>query len=247
MRGAVAHGEQDLEALRARVLEQPSMAGLDLACGVSTTDRYVVPAAGETRFRVLAYDFGVKSHSLKLLAERGCEVTVLPSGTPVEEIVGAGADGMFISNGPGDPEAVGHALDSIRELAGRDTPVFGICLGHQLIARAFGAETYKLHYGHRGGNHPVRRILDGAVEITAQNHGFAVRGDESGIPGAPELRVTHLNLNDGTVEGLEHTGRPVFSVQYHPESAPGPHDSRYLFDRFVAEMERRAGTAGHDA
>ena len=247
MRGAIAHGEQDPEALRARILEQPSMAGLDLACGVSTADRYVVPAAGETRFRVLAYDFGVKSHSLKLLAERGCEVTVLPSGTPVEEIVGAGADGMFISNGPGDPEAVGHALDSIRELAGRDTPVFGICLGHQLIARAFGAETYKLHYGHRGGNHPVRRILDGAVEITAQNHGFAVRGDESGIPGAPELRVTHLNLNDGTVEGLEHTARPVFSVQYHPESAPGPHDSRYLFDRFVAEMERRTGAGGHDA
>jgi carbamoyl-phosphate synthase small subunit len=136
---------------------------------------------------------------------------------------------------------VGHALDSIRELAAADTPVFGICLGHQLIARAFGAETYKLLYGHRGGNHPVRRLSDGAVEITAQNHGFAVQGGEDGIPGAPGLKVTHLNLNDGTVEGLEHTSLPVFSVQYHPESAPGPHDSRYLFDRFVDEMaERRA-------
>ncbi len=247
MRGAIAHGETDLDALRARILEQPSMEGLDLACEVSTSERYVVPSEGATRFRVLAYDFGVKSHSLKLLAERGCEVTVLPSSTSVDEIVGAGADGMFISNGPGDPDAVGHALDSILELGRRDTPVFGICLGHQLIARAYGAETYKLHYGHRGGNHPVRRLSDGAVEITAQNHGFAVRGDEAGIPGAPGLRVTHVNLNDGTVEGLEHTERPVFSVQYHPESAPGPHDSRYLFDRFVAEMERRAAEAGRDA
>ncbi|MBV9773454.1 MAG: gamma-glutamyl-gamma-aminobutyrate hydrolase family protein, partial [Gemmatimonadetes bacterium] len=167
--------------------------------------------------------------------------------TSPEEIVAAGADGLFISNGPGDPEAVGHALDSIRELAERDTPIFGICLGHQLIARAFGAHTYKLLYGHRGGNHPVKRMADGAVEITAQNHGFAVQGDESGIPGAPGLRVTHLNLNDGTVEGLEHQEKPVFSVQYHPESAPGPHDSRYLFDRFIDEMERRAAGTGREA
>ncbi|MDP9348781.1 MAG: glutamine-hydrolyzing carbamoyl-phosphate synthase small subunit [Gemmatimonadota bacterium] len=244
MRGAVAHGEPDLEALRARILEQPAMEGLDLACGVSTPERYVVPALGETRFRVLAYDFGVKSHSLDLLAERGCEVTVLPAETPPEEVLATAADGLFVSNGPGDPEAVGHALDTIREAAERSVPVFGICLGHQLIARAFGAETYKLLYGHRGGNHPVRRLSDGAVEITAQNHGFAVRGDESGIPGAPELRVTHLNLNDGTVEGLEHRERPVFSVQYHPEAAPGPHDSVYLFDRFVDEMGKRAENGG---
>ena len=243
MRGAIAPGDQDPEALRARILEQPSMAGLDLACGVSTTERYRVPAESETRFRVLAYDFGVKSHSLKLLSERGCEVTVLPATTPPEEIVAEGADGLFISNGPGDPEAVGHALESIRELSERGTPIFGICLGHQLIARAFGASTYKLLYGHRGGNHPVRRLADGVVEITAQNHGFAVQGDESGIPGAPELRVTHTNLNDGTVEGLEHVQRPVFSVQYHPESAPGPHDSRYLFDRFVGEMARKTVSA----
>ena len=154
---------------------------------------------------------------------------------------------MFISNGPGDPEAVPHALDSIRALAERDVPVFGICLGHQLIAREFGAHTYKLLYGHRGGNHPVRRVADGLVEITAQNHGFAVRGDETGIPGADALRVTHVNLNDGTVEGLEHRERPVFSVQYHPEAAPGPHDSLYLFDRFVDAMTRRAKQASTDA
>lgn len=247
MRGAVAPADADPEALLAEVRAQPRMEGLDLACGVSTGARYVVRPGGEPRFRILAYDFGVKSHSLKLLAERGCEVTVLPAETPTDEVLSARADGLFVSNGPGDPEAVGHALDSIRGMAERGTPVFGICLGHQLIARAFGAGTYKLKYGHRGGNHPVRRLADGAVEITAQNHGFAVRGDASGIPGAPELRVTHLNLNDGTVEGLEHRERPVFSVQYHPEAAPGPHDSRYLFDRFVDEMARRAPVVEGDA
>ncbi|HEU0054109.1 MAG TPA: glutamine-hydrolyzing carbamoyl-phosphate synthase small subunit, partial [Longimicrobium sp.] len=176
MRGAIAPASTPAEELLAAIRAQPQMDGLDLADGVSTAERYVVPAVGDTRFRVLAYDFGVKSHSLQLLAQRGCEVTVIPSHTPAEEIVAAKADGLFISNGPGDPEAVPHALDSIRALADGDTPVFGICLGHQLIARAFGAHTYKLLYGHRGGNHPVRRVSDGAVEITAQNHGFAVKG-----------------------------------------------------------------------
>lgn len=240
MRGAIAPGGADLDGLRERILAQPRMEGLDLACGVSTEREYRVPAEGPRRFRVLAYDFGVKSHSLRLLAERGCDVTVLPGSTPAERILEAEPDGLFVSNGPGDPGAVGQALEAIRRLSERGVPVFGICLGHQLVARAFGGRTYKLLYGHRGGNHPVRRLDDGLVEITAQNHGFAVRGDEDGIPGAPGLRVTHLNLNDGTVEGLEHRERPVFSVQYHPEAAPGPHDSRYLFDRFVGAMERRA-------
>jgi carbamoyl-phosphate synthase small subunit len=249
MRGAIAPAATDHDDLLRRILEQPRMEGLDLAGGVSTERRYVVESAtGRRRYRVMAYDFGVKSHSLRLLADQGCEVTVLPASTPTDEILAAEPDGLFVSNGPGDPDAVGHALESIRALAADGTPIFGICLGHQLIARAFGGQTYKLLYGHRGGNHPVLRLSDGAVEITAQNHGFAVRGDpESGVQGAPELTVTHVNLNDGTVEGIEHRERPVFSVQYHPEAAPGPHDSRYLFDRFVRAMERRAAPAGADA
>ena len=167
----------------------------------------------------------------------------VPRGTRAEEVLDSGLDGLFISNGPGDPEAVAHALETIRGAAERGIPVFGICLGHQLVARAFGGRTYKLLYGHRGGNHPVRRMRDGAVEITAQNHGFAVRGSEGGdgIEGAPSLRQTHVNLNDRTVEGLEHRELPIFSVQYHPEAAPGPHDSRYLFDRFVADMAQVRG------
>lgn len=244
MRGAIAPASVDRDELLEQIRAQPAIEELDLATEVSTTTLYVVPAVGERRHHVLAYDFGVKSQSLQLLAERGCEITVLPAETPADEILAADADGLFISNGPGDPEAVEPALEAIRALAQQDTPIFGICLGHQLIARAFGGKTFKLHYGHRGGNHPVRRLADGAVEITAQNHGFAVRGDEHGIEGAPELRVTHLNLNDGTVEGLEHRTRPIFSVQYHPESAPGPHDSRYLFDRFVDELERRSASRG---
>jgi carbamoyl-phosphate synthase small subunit len=192
---------------------------------------------GEERFRVVAYDFGMKSRSPALMAERGCRVRVVPRDVRPEEILESGLDGLFVSNGPGDPEAVAHALDTIRGAAERGIPVFGICLGHQLVARAFGGTTYKLLYGHRAGNHPVRRLSDGAVEITAQNHGFAVRGGEGDvIEGAPALRLTHVNLNDGTVEGLEHRELPVFSVQYHPEAAPGPHDSLYLFDRFVSAM-----------
>lgn len=241
MRGAISSEGIEPEELLRQINEQPEMEGLDLACGVSTRETYTVPAVGEKRFDVVAFDFGVKSHSLKLLAERGCEVTVLPADTPSAEILDRNIDGLFISNGPGDPQAVGQLLDTIRALADRGVPIFGICLGHQLIGRAFGAETYKLLYGHRGGNHPVRRLSDGLVEITAQNHGFAIKGDERGIPGAPDLKVTHMNLNDQTVEGLEHSGKPVFSVQYHPESAPGPHDSRYLFDRLIREMEARTG------
>ena len=246
LRGAIAAGDVDRDALLEEIRAQPRMEGLDLACGVSTEESYLVPAVGPKRFDVLAFDFGVKSHSLKLLAERGCEINVLPAETPVEDVLSRDFDGLFISNGPGDPEAVGHVLETIRALADRNVPIFGICLGHQLIGRAFGAETYKLLYGHRGGNHPVRRLSDGLVEITAQNHGFAIRGDENQIPGAPDLRATHMNLNDQTVEGLEHREKAVYSVQYHPESAPGPHDSRYLFDRLIREMEQRV-PAGHSS
>ena len=240
MRGVIAPASMHANDLRERVLSQPIMEGLDLACGASTDRRYVVEPDGQERFHVLACDFGVKAHSPRLLAERGCRVTVIPANTSAAAIRAEAPDGLFISNGPGDPAAVKEAGEAIRLLSEADVPVFGICLGHQLIGRAFGATTYKLPFGHHGGNHPVERIGHGTVEITAQNHGFAVRGGEGQtVPGAPDLRVTHVNLYDRTVEGLEHTKRPVFSVQYHPEAAPGPHDSRYLFDRFIELMEQR--------
>ncbi len=242
MRGVIAPASMHANDLRERVLSQPIMEGLDLACGASTDRRYVVEPDGQERFHVLACDFGVKAHSPRLLAERGCRVTVIPANTSAAAIRAEAPDGLFISNGPGDPAAVKEAGEAIRLLSEADVPVFGICLGHQLIGRAFGATTYKLPFGHHGGNHPVERIGHGTVEITAQNHGFAVRGGEGQtVPGAPDLRVTHVNLYDRTVEGLEHTKRPVFSVQYHPEAAPGPHDSRYLFDQFIALMEARRG------
>ena len=242
MRGAIAPATMKEDEVLALILAQPVMEGLDLACSVSTPERYeVVPATGEERFHVLAYDFGVKAHSPRLMAERGCRITVLPGDTPAEEILAARPDGLFVSNGPGDPAAVEHAKEAILRLSEQGVPVFGICLGHQLIARAFGGTTYKLPFGHHGGNHPVKRLDRGTVEITAQNHGFAVEeGENLTIPGAPGLKVTHRNLYDGTVEGLEHESLPVFSVQYHPEAAPGPHDSQYLFDRFMELMASRS-------
>jgi carbamoyl-phosphate synthase small subunit len=239
MRGVIASGDQDPKELLSRVLDHPIMEGLDLAGGVSTQARYEVPAEGEERFHVLAYDFGVKSNSLRLLSQRGCRVSVLPGTSAADEMLAENADGLFISNGPGDPAAVKHAREAILRFSEAGIPVFGICLGHQLIARSFGGGTFKLPFGHHGGNHPVKAIDRGSVEITAQNHGFAVRSEGREIPGTPELLVTHVNLYDGTVEGLEHRSRAVFSVQYHPEAAPGPHDSQYLFDRFVTMMESR--------
>ncbi len=243
MRGAIAPADMPAEEVLGRVQNHPHMEGLDLATGVSTVEPYEVAAVGDERFHVLAYDFGVKAHSLKLLSERGCRVTVIPADTPVEEILSDPPDGLFVSNGPGDPAAVERAEAAILGLAEADVPVFGICLGHQLICRAFGARTFKLPFGHHGGNHPVKFLERQTVEITSQNHGFAVRsgvGDE--IPGAPGLRLTHVNLYDGTVEGVEHRIFPVLSVQYHPEAAPGPHDSRYLFDTFIGLMEERRGS-----
>jgi carbamoyl-phosphate synthase small subunit len=244
MRGAIAPAGLDQAEVLARVREQPRMEGLDLACGVSTDEPYEIAAVGEQRFHVLAYDFGVKAHSPRLLSERGCRVTVIPADSSVDDILADPPDGLFVSNGPGDPAVVEAAQRTILGLAEARVPVFGICLGHQLICRAFGAETFKLPFGHHGGNHPVKNLDLGSVEITSQNHGFAVRaGEGDEIPGATSLRLTHVNLYDGTVEGVEHRELPVLSVQYHPEAAPGPHDSRYLFDRFIALMEDRRRAA----
>ena len=237
MRAAIALGDAPEAETLERVLAHPRMEGLELACGVSTDRCYVVPAAGEEEYHVAAFDFGVKTSSPRLLAERGCRVTVLPSASDTAEVLALKPDGLYLSNGPGDPAAVERVAETIIEVARRGIPVFGICLGHQLIARAFGAETFKLPFGHHGGNHPVMNHDLRTVEITSQNHGFAVRGGEGDeVPGASGLRVTHSNLYDGTVAGVAHAELPVMAVQYHPEAAPGPHDSRYLFDDFVALM-----------
>lgn len=236
MRAILARGEVAEAEARARLLDEPAMLGRDLATGVSCVESYELAARGEERGLVLCLDYGVKRRSLDLIRHEGFRVRVCPADTPAEELVSAGARGVFVSNGPGDPEAVPGAVDRIRALSDAGLPIFGICLGHQLVARTFGGSNFKLPYGHRGGNHPVKNLETGAVEITSQNHGFAVREEDGTVPGAPDLEVTHRNLNDGTVEGLAHRDRPVFAVQYHPESAPGPHDSRYLFDRFVAAM-----------
>ena len=237
LRGAIAPAELPEAELLERIMEHPRMEGLDLARGVSTAAPYEVLAETDERFHVVAYDFGVKATSPALLAQRGCRVTVIPADTSADEVICMEPDGLFISNGPGDPATVDNATETIRRLADEDIPVFGICLGHQLIARAFGATTFKLPFGHHGTNHPVLNLDRNIVEITAQNHGFAVlRGDGDILPGAPDLRLTHVNLYDDTVEGLAHRARPVFSVQYHPEAAPGPHDSRYLFDQFIDLM-----------
>ncbi len=185
---------------------------------------------------MVAYDFGIKRNILRNLVDSGCDVRVVPADTPAEEVLAMNPDGVFLSNGPGDPEPIAYAQENIRKILGKK-PIFGICLGHQLLSIALGGKTYKLKFGHRGGNQPVRRGDSHEVEITAQNHGFAV--DAGSI--SNEAVLTHINLNDNTVEGLTHKTLPAFSVQYHPEASPGPHDARYLFERFTAMMEEEQG------
>lgn len=232
MRGLVAEGQQPTKELTARLLASPSMEGLDLASRATVGGRY----SEGTGPHVVAYDFGMKRNIVRMLLQTGCRVTVVPSNTPAAAVRELKPDGLFLSNGPGDPAAVGYALSTIRDLSQSGLPTFGICLGHQLIGLAFGGSTAKLPYGHRGGNHPVRDVRTDQVLITTQNHGFAVVGDESGVPGAPSLEVTHLNLNDGTIEGIRHRELPLFAVQYHPEASPGPHDALPHFKEFLQSL-----------
>jgi carbamoyl-phosphate synthase small subunit len=246
MRGVLSTLTNDRAALIERAKQSPSMAGLDLATTVSTKTRYewTSPVVGcspsedfgtpaEQKYHVVAYDFGIKRNILRRLAHVGCRLTVVPSSTTADEVLALKPHGVFLSNGPGDPEPLlaGPAIE-IRKLIGK-LPIFGICLGHQVLGLALGAKTFKLKFGHRGGNHPVLNKRTGHVEITAQNHGFAV--DPDTLPS--DCEVTHVNLNDETLEGFRHRSHPLFCVQHHPEAAPGPHDSLYLFDEFVQLMK----------
>jgi len=240
MRALIAPAAIDRIQARKLLDAEPEMIGRDLASVVSTSVAYVVEPDGDAIGDVVCLDVGVKRRSLELIASEGFRVHVLPGHSTLAEVMNLRPAGLFVSNGPGDPEAVQGVGDVIRGLAETGIPVFGICLGCQLVARAFGGQTYKLPYGHRGGNHPVRRLDTGMIEITSQNHGFAVAAEGSAVDGAPELEISHLNLNDGTVEGLRHRDLPVFAVQYHPEAAPGPHDSRYLFEQFIEAMSATA-------
>jgi carbamoyl-phosphate synthase small subunit len=228
---AGAFGTADEASLRSAAASEPGTDGVDLVADVTCESPYVTAATGVADRRIVAFDFGIKRTMVRHLAGLGT-VEVVPAGTTSAEVMARQPDGVFLSNGPGDPAMVGYAVDTIAELVGQ-VPIFGICLGHQLLSRALGGETFKLPFGHHGGNHPVRHEASGHVEITSQNHNFCV--DPASLEGTVE--VTHLNLNDQTNEGMRVLGMPAFSVQYHPEAGPGPHDSRYLFEMFAELMD----------
>lgn len=239
MRGIISSEELDAKKLLAKTRSAPTMLGADLASSVTCSEAYSV---GNLRteeegkiFKVVAYDYGIKRNILNNLTAVGCSLTVVPASTPADDVLAMKPDGVFLSNGPGDPEPLVYAVDNIRKILGR-VPVFGICLGHQLMGLAFGGTTYKLKFGHRGGNQPVKNLDTGKVEITAQNHGFAVDPDSLK---SRQVDLTHINLNDQTLEGIRHRDVPAFSVQYHPEASPGPHDSHYLFEEFKKLMLER--------
>lgn len=233
MKGVISTVDFDEKSLKSKLNEFPGLIGQDLVKEVTCTEKYVWPGSEKGKYKVVAYDFGCKWNILRELAARDCQVTVIPATTTAEEVLAMNPAGVFLSNGPGDPEPIVYAIESIKKIIENGKPTFGICLGHQLIGLALGGKTYKLKFGHRGGNQPVKDLMTGKVEITSQNHGFCV--DLNSLP-KEAVEVTHLNLNDQTAEGLQHKSKPVFCVQYHPEASPGPHDSKYLFDRFIGIM-----------
>jgi carbamoyl-phosphate synthase small subunit len=249
MRGVIGTGDAlDAAALVERARTLPTMEGSDLVRGVTCPapfdwpqedpGEFGIPTArlargGKGRLKIAAYDFGMKRNILRRLSAHGCDVRVYPAGTPAADVLATNPDGIFLSNGPGDPAPLTYAIDNARTLVASNVPVFGICLGHQILGLAMGGQTFKLKFGHRGANHPVKKLETGQIEITSQNHGFAV--DPKSLP--EDVAVTHVNLYDGTVEGLRHRNRPVFCVQYHPEASPGPHDADYLFDEFLQLVE----------
>ncbi len=243
-RAVISTVDLDRDSLLKKVRSSEGIVGVDLVTEVSCEESYSwnqgsnwkraneSDSSRSQNFKVVAYDFGLKQNILRKLTDHGCEVTVVPSRTPPNEVLSLDPDGIFLSNGPGDPAAVAYAVESVRTLIGKK-PIFGICLGHQILSLALGAETYKLKFGHRGGNQPVKYLPSGKVEITSQNHGFAVDADTLG----DDVEITHINLNDNTVEGIRHKIHPAFSVQYHPEASPGPHDASYLFQDFIDLMK----------
>jgi carbamoyl-phosphate synthase small subunit len=270
LRGILSTDETPVDQLIAEARALPTMAGLELAGRVTTAESYrwnqgsnslaapvaraataLAPASAAKGngaplgkraapeghgYKVVAYDYGIKQNILRLFVDHGCDVTVVPARTSAEDVLALKPNGVFLSNGPGDPEPVTYAIENIRRLAGR-VPIFGICLGHQLCGLALGGKTFKLKFGHHGSNHPVKNLRTQKVEITAQNHGFCV--DPDSLP-SNDVEITHVNLNDHTNEGMRHRSLPLFSVQYHPEASPGPHDARYLFDDFIAMMKESA-------
>lgn len=245
MKGIVSTEDLNPASLIEKAKKSPGLIGRDLVSEVTCRDPYGWTIAGPVKgnnfstaapgkFKVVAYDFGLKYNQLRLLAERNCSVQVVPSATTAEEVLALNPDGIFLSNGPGDPAALTPIVENIRKLLGK-RPVFGICLGHQILGQAYGGTTYKLKFGHRGGNQPVKDLETGRIEITSQNHGFCVDFESLN---QDDVALTHINLNDGSLEGMRHKKMPAFSVQYHPENAPGPHDAVYLFDRFIEMMKQ---------
>ena len=233
MRACISTSDTDEISAVEKARKSPSMENRELASVVTTKQPYEVELEGRQRFHVVCYDFGVKRNSLRHLAGLGCRITVVPAATPAAEVLALQPDGIFLSNGPGDPASMNKEVEEIRQLVEAAVPIFGICFGHQLLGRALGGKTFKLMFGHRGGNQPVKDLKDGRIEITSHNHGFAV--EAGSLPA--EVEVTHVNLNDRCVEGMQHKTLPIISVQYHPEAAPGPHDAAHHFQRFIKLME----------